>query len=153
MVTYLDSLAQLCCGEGRDTANKYCFVLRECSEYINHTGFATLQTSWVHTAQASRVLSKGSVPSGCFFFALSRSKPFRFLGVPQGSRPRLALHFVPFLGLSSSGDRVLSKCTVLGGPCVLFTSFPVSVTQSPGRAMRAQSQVCLCLLRGVDLRL
>ena len=34
----------------------------------------------------------------------------------------LGVCFVPFPGLSSSGDQVLSECTVPGGPCVLITS-------------------------------
>ena len=34
----------------------------------------------------------------------------------------LGVCFVPFPGLSSSGDQVLSECAVPGGPCVLITS-------------------------------
>ena len=34
----------------------------------------------------------------------------------------LGMRFVPFPGLSSSGDQVLGKCTVPGGPCVLIIS-------------------------------
>ena len=34
----------------------------------------------------------------------------------------LGVCFMPFPGLSSSGDQVLSECTVPGGPCVLITS-------------------------------
>ena len=34
------------------------------------------------------------------------------------------MHFVPFPGLSTSGDQVLGKHTILGGQCILIT-FPV----------------------------
>ena len=43
--------------------------------------------------------------------------------------------------LSSSGDQVLAEHTVPGGLCVLITSL-VPVTQFPGCAARAPSQMC-----------
>ena len=33
----------------------------------------------------------------------------------------LGMHFVPFPGLSGSGDHVLGECTLPGGPCILIT--------------------------------
>ena len=42
----------------------------------------------------------------------------------------LAICFVSFPGLSSSGDQVLGKCTVPGGPCVLIISL-VPATSLP----------------------
>ena len=53
----------------------------------------------------------------------------------------LDVHFVPFPGLSSSGDQVLGERTVSGGPNVLITS-PVLAARFPWCAMRAPSQVC-----------
>ena len=52
-----------------------------------------------------------------------------------------AVCFVPFPGPSHSGDRVLGKCTVPGGPYILCTSL-LPASCFPGCAPRAQSQVC-----------
>ena len=60
--------------------------------------------------------------------------------------------FVPFPGLSSSGDQVLGECTVPGGPCILITSL-VPATQFPRCAARAPSQVCRTFPLRADLRL
>ena len=51
------------------------------------------------------------------------------------------MRFVPFPGPSSSGNEVLGKCTVPGGPCVLITS-PVPTAWFPRCTARASSQVC-----------
>ena len=48
--------------------------------------------------------------------------------------------FVPFPGLSTSGDQMLGEHTVPGGPCVLITS-PFLAAQFPGCAVTAPSQV------------
>ena len=53
----------------------------------------------------------------------------------------LGVHFVPFLGLSSSGDQVLGKCTVPGGPGILITSL-VLATWFPRCAARAPIHLC-----------
>ena len=53
----------------------------------------------------------------------------------------MGMHFVPFPGLSSSGNQVLGECTVPGGLCILITS-PVPAVQFPGCTARAPSQVC-----------
>ena len=54
---------------------------------------------------------------------------------------RLGVHFVPFPGLSSSGNQVLGEHTVPGGPCILILSL-VLAAWFPRCAMRAPSQVC-----------
>ena len=51
------------------------------------------------------------------------------------------MRFVPFPGLSSSGNQVLCEHTVPGDLYVLISSL-VSATQFPGWATRAPSQVC-----------
>ena len=53
----------------------------------------------------------------------------------------LGVRFVPFSGLSSSGNQVLGECTVPGGPCILITSL-VPITRFPGCVARALSQMC-----------
>ena len=68
------------------------------------------------------VLCKGTVPRASYILCTSQSKPLRFSGALQGHTPRWAVLFVPFPGLSSSGDRVLGDCTAPGRPCVSITS-------------------------------
>ena len=65
----------------------------------------------------------------------------------RGSDPDGLFVFVPFPCLNSSSDQVLGDCTVLCGPCVLFTSW-IPAAQSPGCAATTQSQMChVSLLR------
>ena len=52
----------------------------------------------------------------------------------------LGEHFVPFPGLSISGDQVLGELTVPDGPCVLVT-FPVLAARFPGCTTKALSQM------------
>ena len=61
--------------------------------------------------------------------------------VPTKAQTQMGMHFVPFPGLSSSGNQVLGECTVPGGLCILITS-PVPAVQFPGCTARAPSQVC-----------
>ena len=107
-----------------------------------HTGFATPKVvcaSQVYTGQAP-AFSEGLLSQvGLAFCAFPRSKPFRFSGALQGHRPGWARHFVPSPGPSGSGDWVLGKCTISGGPCIFITS-PVPATQFPRCSMRASSQ-------------
>ena len=98
-------------------------------------------TSKVHTAQAPGWSMRALSQVGPEFHILPRSKPLRFSGAFQGHTLKWAMCFVPFPGPSCSGDQMLGKYTVPGGPCVLCT-FLVPVTWFPGCPMRAQSQVC-----------
>ena len=66
--------------------------------------------------------------------------------------PSISHSFCALRSPSSSGERVLVKRTVPGGPCILLTC-PVPAALFPRCAGRAQSQVCVCLLWGADLRL
>ena len=51
------------------------------------------------------------------------------------------MSFVPFPGLSSTGDQLLGKRTGSGGLCILITS-PGPATLFPACTARALSQVC-----------
>ena len=111
---------------------------------MDHSGFATAQGSVYFLrphCSGSMVLYKGTIPSGPCALCIPRSNTLRFSGSLQGHRPRWAVCFVPFPGSSRSGDWVLGKHTVPGGPCILFTS-PVLAPRFPRCAVRAQSQVC-----------
>ena len=66
VVTYLGSLVQLCCGEGGTLQTNITGVCGECSQYMDHTGFAPAQGSMrfpgLHCS-GSRVLCRGTVQS------------------------------------------------------------------------------------------
>ena len=138
----------------RDTTNTTdtCW---ECLQWMDHTGFTRAQGSVCFLelpAQSPGCFARALSQVSPAFHAHPRSKMLRFLGVLQEHRPRWAVSFVPFPGPgpSHSGDQVLGKCTVPGGPCILCTSL-VLATQFPG--MRAQFYVCCVSPLGADLRL
>ena len=90
MATYLGSLVQLCCGEGGTLQTNTAGTCGECSQWMDHTGFATAQGSMcsqVYTAQAPGYPARALTQVGPVFHAFSRSKPLRFSGTPQGHRP------------------------------------------------------------------
>ena len=60
--------------------------------------------------------------------------------------------FVPFPGLSSTGDKVLSEHIVPDGPCVLITSLS-RLLGFPGALQEHHLRCAICLFRRVDLRL
>ena len=127
------------------------------SAYIGWTTLGLPQlkvacTSWVHTAQAPGCSMKALSQVSPAFRAHSRPKLHRFLGVPWGHRPRLAVCFEPFTGPSHWGNWVLGEWTVPGGLCILFTS-PVPASWFLRCTTRAHPRCAVCLLWGADLRL
>ena len=110
MVTYLDSLAQLCCGEGGTLQTNFTGMCGECSQCLSHTGFAPAHSVCaflVYTAQAPGCSAGKLSKVGPGLHALPRSMPLRFRlsGTPQWHRLRWAC-------LSSSGDQVLGEHTL-----------------------------------------
>ena len=130
---------------GRNTTNKYHWHVWECSQCMDHTGFAPTQGVCafpVYTAQAPGCSAGDQPPNvGPAFRALPRSKlpGFSFSSTPQTHR-QWSMCFVPFPGPSSSGDQVLGEHAIPGGLCVLITS-PVPAPWFPGCTARAVSQV------------
>ena len=119
MITNLGSLIQCVVGkEGQCKLISLACVESACSIWatLGMSEHKLACASWVYTPQAlscsARVLSQVS-PA---FPALSRSKQLRFLGTLQGHRPGSAVHFLPFPGLSVSGDQALGTLTVPDGP-------------------------------------
>ena len=108
MATYLGSLVQLCCGEGGTLQTNTTGMCGECSQWMDHTGLATIQGG-IHVpgihCSVSGVLCNSTVPSGSAFHVFHGYKALRFLGALQGHRPGLAVYFVPFPGPNSSGDQ------------------------------------------------
>ena len=146
MVSYLGSLVQLCCGEGGKMQTNIAGVCGECSQCMDHTGFAPAHSGLCFLGlhcSGCRVPCRALSKAGPGFCALSSSKTlrFRFSGTPQGHRLGWACSFVPFPGPSSSEDQVLGECTVQGGPCFLITSLVLGA-RLPRCAARALSQVC-----------
>ena len=135
MVTYLGSLVQSCCGEGGTLQTNITGMCGECSQCLSHTGFALTHGMCafpVYTAQALGCSAGELSVAGPGLRALPRSKllRFRLSGTPKKHRLSLG-SFVPFPGLSNSGNQVLGEHTVPCGLCILITS-PVPATQLPG---------------------
>ena len=66
VATYLGSLVQLCCGERETLQTNPAVMCGECSQWMDHTGFATTQASMYFPGlhcSGSRVLCKGTVPN------------------------------------------------------------------------------------------
>ena len=79
MVTYLGSLAQLCCGEGGTLQTNITGVCGECSQCLGHTGFPPAHSaSWVYTAKAPGCSAGALSKVGPAFCVLPRSKLLRF---------------------------------------------------------------------------
>ena len=105
MVTYLDSHVQLCCGEGGTLQTNTAGMCGECC-----TGWTTLGLpqpkaeciSQDHTTQAPGCSARKQSQVGPLLSAFPRSKLLRFLGAPQGHRPRYAVRFVLFPGPTHS---------------------------------------------------
>ena len=115
MDTFLGSLVQSCCGEGGTVQTNNIGICLQCAvsrphwvcPLSRHVCFPCLH------CLGSRLLRRKLSEAGPGLYALPRSKPFRFRhsGSPQRRRLWLGLCFVPFPGLSSSGDEVFGECS------------------------------------------
>ena len=154
LVTYLGSFVQLCCGEGGTLQTNITGMCGECSQCMNHTGFAPAHSTCaflVYTAQAPGCsegeLSKAALGRMHFpSLSCSDSGSQLFHKGTDSVGPA-------FCGLPmsrSSGDQVLGESTVPGVWCIL--SPPCS--QLLG-FLGAQQECCLrcamCLLWRADL--
>ena len=111
MDIFLGPLVQSRCGEGGTLRTNSTGM---CSQCLSHT--APVCPPCPHCS-GSRLLRQEPSEAGPGLYALPRSKPFRFRhsGSPQRRRLWLGLCFVPFPGLSSSGDQVFgehSRCNL-----------------------------------------
>ena len=145
MVTYLGSLVQLCCGEGGTLQTNITGVCGECSQCMDHTGFAPAHSACaflVYTAQAPGCSAGELSKVGPGFCAFPRSKPlmFRFLCILQRHQLSWACILCPSQVRAAQVTRCLASTLpqvggaswYLPGPCRSF----------PGCAARALSQVC-----------
>ena len=81
---------------------------------------------------------------GCVHFPGLPSQ-VQVLGDSTKAQTRLDLSFVPFTGLSSSGNQVLGECTLPSGRCILSPpqSQPLGF---PGAPQERRLRCALCLL-------
>ena len=91
MISYLGSLAQLCCVKGGTLETSITGMCGECSQSTDHTGFSPTYGGvdfQVYTAQAPGCSAGELSKAGPAFCALPRSKllQFRFSGTPQRHR-------------------------------------------------------------------
>ena len=143
MVTYLGSFVQLCCGEGGTLQTNITGMCGECSQCMDHTGFAP--SSW-------HVCFPGLHHSGS-----------RLQVALQVNCPKWALDFMHFpdLSCSGSGSQILHKDTdsaervfsalprfkqlrrpvLASALCILITS-SILAAQLPRCAATAPSQMC-----------
>ena len=114
VVIYFDLFVPLCSGEGGTLQTNITGMCGECSQCMDHTGFAPAHgmcAFLVYTAQAPGCSARELSKEGPGLGALPRSKllRFRFSGTPQRHRLGLSMCLVFFPGPSSSGNQVLAS--------------------------------------------
>ena len=145
MVTYLCSLAQLCCGEGGALQANLTGVCGERSQYLSHTGLAPAHGACafpIYTAQAPDCSAVELSKVGPGLGALPSPKPlrFKFSGTSQRHRLDWAYVLCPSQVRAAQVNRCLANTvSQFGGD--LITSL-VPGTRFPGCTAKAPSQVC-----------
>ena len=133
MDTCLGSLVQLCCGKGGTLQTNTGCMCGKYLQYMDHTGFATAQGGMcflVLHCLGCRVLCGALSKAGPGVSCTSqvRATWVQVLRYSTRAQTLLGMRFVPFPGLSSSGDQVLEEHTVPVGPCILITSLVSGVS-------------------------
>ena len=132
MVIYLRSLVQLCFGAGGTLQTNITGVCQECLQCMDHTGFAQshgmcfLVLHCLGCRVLCGALSKAGPGVSCT--SQVRATWVQVLRYSTRAQTLLGMRFVPFPGLSSSGDQVLEEHTVPVGPCILITSLVSGVS-------------------------
>ena len=162
MVTYLGSLVQLCCGKGETLQTNITGMCGECSQHMEHTGFAQLMAVYVflvyiaHAPSCSAgvlskvvlrfvyfpglscsdsgswVFHKGTDLVGCVFCALLKSEQLRQPDPWRMHCPRWAVYLNHLPGLGHSISQVHHESVILGVPCVSSGEL-ISGCDPPGR--------------------
>ena len=141
----------------RDTANKSCWHVWEVlAVYGPH--WVCLSLRWCVLPGSTLLRLQGAQQGHCpkQFHALPRSKLLRFLGTPQ-RQTQLGMRFVPFRGLSSSGDQVFGEHTIPSGHfprwTVRLNHLPIRPLSFPSAPPEHRVRYPVCLLWGADLGL
>ena len=145
VVTYLGSLVQSCCGEGRTLQTNITGMCGECSQCFSRSGFAPTHSVWafmVYTAQAPGCSAGNCLRQalGCVHFpGLSRSGSGSW--VLHKAQIRLGLRFVPSQVWAAQVIRCLvSTVTPMWGLCLIASPDPVA--RFFGCTMGVLSHVC-----------
>ena len=130
VVSCLGSLVQVCCGEGGTLQSDMTGMCGECSQCMDHTGFAPAQ-------------------GVCAFPAYTAQAPACSAG--ELSKVGLCLVLFPGPSRSGSGSRALHKGTDSAGPCVSCTS-QAQAAQAQVQALRlsTNAQTRLVLFPGLS---
>ena len=154
MVTYLGSLVQLCCGERGTLQTNITGLCGECSQCMDHTGFAPAHGSMCFPSlhcSGARLLCKETVQSRPVFRPLARSKllRLRFLGTPQRYRLSRSCVLCPSHVRAAQATRCLaSALSQFGGGSyhLPHPSCPVSWVHRQKRHLKC----AVCLLWEAD---
>ena len=125
MATYLDSLVQLCCGEGGTLQTNMTGMCGECSKFVDHPVFAPAHgvcAFLAYTAQAPGFSAGELSKVGPGLRALPRSKPFkfRFLGTPQRHRLGWVCVLCPSQVRAAQVTRCLASTVAATYHCSVF---------------------------------
>ena len=150
MVIYLGSLVQSCCGERGTLQTNITGLYGECLHCLSHSVFAPTHSVCafpVYTAQALVCSARNCLRWAlvCMHFP-SLSHSGHVLKYTTKAQTQLGLHFVPFLGLSSSGNQVLEEHTLLRCSASYHLPCP-SHSVSPVHHLRCS----MCLFWGAAL--
>ena len=166
MVTYLGSLGQLCCGVGGTQQTSTTGVCAECSQCMDHTGFAPAHGGvcfpGLHCL-GSRLLCGSTVQSRPYCSCTSHVVAAQIHVLRYSARAELGLPtdsvrpaFFALLRFEqprcAQFEQQCGEHTVPGGPCILITSPGPSCSVSWWCQESTVSGV-LCLLWGAALRL
>ena len=167
MVTCLGSLVQLCCGEGGTLQTNITGMCGECSQCLDHTGFASAHGMCiflVYAAQApgcsagelskvglgcmhfaglscsgsgSLVLHKGTDSIRHTFYAFPRSQQLRCPGTWWAHCPWWAVSWVLVPGASWEHHFRCAVCLLWGADLWLWHSWQMSTVQDPRKTWLA----------------
>ena len=155
VVTYLGSLVQSCCGEGRTLQTNITGMCGECSQCFSRTGFAPAHGVCafpVYTAQAPGCSAWELSKVGPGLHALPRSKPlrFRFSGTPQRRRLGWACVLCPSQVQAAQVTRCLES-TVTPGRGYVLLPLPSQLLSFLGVQWVHLLRCAVCLFWGADL--
>ena len=140
VVTYLGSLVQSCCGEGRTLQTNITGVCGECSQCLGHTGFASAHSVCafpVYIAQDPGCSAGGLTKArpGLSAFPRSKALKFMFSGTPQRRRLGWACVLCPSQVRAAQVTRCLASVVA-----ATYHRLPIPAARFSGCTASAPSQ-------------
>ena len=134
VVTYLGSLVQLCCGEGRTLQTNITGLCGECSQCMDHAEFFPNHSVYglkAYTAQTPGCSAGELSKAGPVLRALPRSKllRYRFSSTPQRHRLTWVYALFPSQVRAAQVTRCLASALspgVGGGGCLIPSPIPAA---------------------------